>query len=260
MYRRIKDGTQGDCVKFNLIDKIEHLCDDRVVGVKYVSLAEEYLADHFPTFPVLPGVLMLEAVTQAAGWLLHHRTGFSKSICVMREARNVKYGQFVAPGNFLRVEAELVKMTEGGATFKASGTVRGDGGAAARPFKFAWSWPASTSPTETRCWPTSTSASASTTAAAWDLIRAVRSHRGIGRTHGVIAMTEIYKKVQGVLVDALGVDEEEVTPKATLRDDLGAESIDFLDIVFRLEKAFTTDPAKPSRFRAANCFPKTSQP
>ena len=50
---------------------------------------------------------------------------------------------------------------------------------------------------------------------------------------------EIYTKVQGVLVDALGVDEEEVTPKSTLKDDLGAESIDYLDIVFRLEKAFT---------------------
>jgi acyl carrier protein len=49
---------------------------------------------------------------------------------------------------------------------------------------------------------------------------------------------EIYKKVQAVLVDALGVDEEEVTPTAIIRDDLGAESIDFLDISFRLEKAF----------------------
>src|SRR5471032_2559271 len=49
---------------------------------------------------------------------------------------------------------------------------------------------------------------------------------------------EVYKKVQGVLVDALGVDDDEVTPKATLVGDLGAESIDFLDIVFRLEKAF----------------------
>jgi len=55
-----------------------------------------------------------------------------------------------------------------------------------------------------------------------------------------MAMTrdEVYSKVKGVLVDALGVDEEEVTPTATLREDLGAESIDFLDIVFRLEKAF----------------------
>jgi acyl carrier protein len=49
---------------------------------------------------------------------------------------------------------------------------------------------------------------------------------------------EIYTKVQGVLVDALGVDEEDVKPAATLRGDLGAESIDFLDIAFRLEKAF----------------------
>ena len=49
---------------------------------------------------------------------------------------------------------------------------------------------------------------------------------------------EIYSKVQAVLVDALGVDEEEVTPNAVIKDDLGAESIDFLDIMFRLEKAF----------------------
>lgn len=49
---------------------------------------------------------------------------------------------------------------------------------------------------------------------------------------------EIFKKVQAVLMDALGVDEEEVTPEAVIKDDLGAESIDFLDIMFRLEKAF----------------------
>ncbi len=49
---------------------------------------------------------------------------------------------------------------------------------------------------------------------------------------------EVFQKVKEVLVDALGVDEDEVTPEATLMGDLGAESIDFLDIVFRLEKAF----------------------
>ncbi len=49
---------------------------------------------------------------------------------------------------------------------------------------------------------------------------------------------EEFAKVQTALVDALGVDEEEVTPQARLVGDLGAESIDFLDIVFRLEKAF----------------------
>ena len=49
---------------------------------------------------------------------------------------------------------------------------------------------------------------------------------------------EIYEKVKTALVDALGVDEEDVAPNATMVGDLGAESIDFLDIVFRLEKAF----------------------
>ena len=49
---------------------------------------------------------------------------------------------------------------------------------------------------------------------------------------------EIFEKVQEVLVDALAVDDDEVTDEATLMGDLGAESIDFLDIVFRLEKAF----------------------
>jgi 3-hydroxyacyl-[acyl-carrier-protein] dehydratase len=110
-------------MKFNLIDRIEHLGDDRIVGVKYVSLAEEYLGDHFPTFPVLPGVMMLEAITQAAAWLLHHRSNFAKSMAVLKEARNVKYGHFVAPGNFLRVEVELNKTTDAGASFKAAGSV-----------------------------------------------------------------------------------------------------------------------------------------
>jgi acyl carrier protein len=49
---------------------------------------------------------------------------------------------------------------------------------------------------------------------------------------------EIFEKVQAALVDALGVEDDEVTPEATMVGDLGAESIDFLDIVFKLEKAF----------------------
>ena len=103
-------------MKFNLVDRIDALSHDRIVAVKYVSLAEEYLADHFPTFPVLPGVMMLEALTQAAAWLLHHRTDFARSMAVLKEARNVKYGRFVAPGGSLRLEVELNKTTDTGAT------------------------------------------------------------------------------------------------------------------------------------------------
>jgi acyl carrier protein len=71
-----------------------------------------------------------------------------------------------------------------------------------------------------------------------------------------LSRDEIFTKVQGVLVDALGVDDDEVTAKATLREDLGAESIDFLDIVFRLEKAFTTDPSKPFKIPRGELFPE----
>lgn len=53
-----------------------------------------------------------------------------------------------------------------------------------------------------------------------------------------LSSDEIFEKVQAALVDALGVDDDEVTPDATLVGDLGAESIDFLDIVFKLEKSF----------------------
>lgn len=57
-------------------------------------------------------------------------------------------------------------------------------------------------------------------------------------THAMASQEEIFSKVQEALVDALGVEEDEVTPEAKLQGDLDAESIDFLDIVFRLEKAF----------------------
>jgi 3-hydroxyacyl-[acyl-carrier-protein] dehydratase len=113
-------------LKFNLLDKIEHLDGTRIVATKSVSLAEEYLADHFPKFPVLPGVMMLEAVTQAAGWLMHHRTDFAKSMAVLKAARNVRYGTFVSPGNSLVVEVEFIKITGHGAAFKASSTVNGE--------------------------------------------------------------------------------------------------------------------------------------
>lgn len=71
---------------------------------------------------------------------------------------------------------------------------------------------------------------------------------------------EIFTKVKGVLVDALGVDDDEVKPQASLKDDLGAESIDFLDISFRLEKAFSTDPANPFRIPKGELFPENLDP
>ena len=69
-----------------------------------------------------------------------------------------------------------------------------------------------------------------------------------------MAMTrdEIFEEVQEVLIDALGLDDDEVTPQATLMGDLGAESIDFLDIVFRLEKSFGIKIPREELFPADN--------
>ncbi|MCE2881293.1 MAG: acyl carrier protein [Planctomycetaceae bacterium] len=66
---------------------------------------------------------------------------------------------------------------------------------------------------------------------------------------------EIEADVRDVLVDALGVDEDDVVPTATLKGDLGAESIDYLDIVFRLEKKFST-PEKPFKIAQGELFPE----
>jgi acyl carrier protein len=66
---------------------------------------------------------------------------------------------------------------------------------------------------------------------------------------------DIFGKVSEVLEEALGCDDEEITPNASLVADLGAESIDFLDIVFRLEKAFGT-PEKPFKIDQGELFPE----
>lgn len=113
-------------MKFFLIDKVHEITPTRIVASKNVSSAEEYLADHFRSFPVLPGVMMLEALTQAAAWLLYTGTDFSKSMAVLKEARNLRYGNFVAPGNTLQLDVEKVKDTEKGATFKATGLIDGN--------------------------------------------------------------------------------------------------------------------------------------
>lgn len=111
-------------MKFHLVDKIELLePGKRIVTIKALSLAEEYLADHFPTFPVLPGVMMLEALVQSAAWLTRLHQNFSKSVIVLAAARNVRYASFVQPGNTLRSEVEAMEIGENSAKFKAVATV-----------------------------------------------------------------------------------------------------------------------------------------
>ena len=109
-------------MKFGLIDRIIELSrGERIVAVKAVSLAEEYLADHFPTFPVLPGVLMLEAMTEAAAWLVRDAHDFSVNVILLRHARNVTYKSFVKPGDLLRLEVTCRRLARGDSDFAGIG-------------------------------------------------------------------------------------------------------------------------------------------
>ena len=109
-------------MKFILIDRIVSLePSSRIVTRKSLSLAEEYLADHFPTFPVMPGVLMLEAMVQSAAWLVRVSQDFSHSMVVLEEAKNINYKSFVSPGRTLEVTVEAVQIGEGQSEFRAFG-------------------------------------------------------------------------------------------------------------------------------------------
>ena len=111
-------------MRFTLLDRVVALEPGRsITAIKTLTLAEEYLQDHFPRFPVMPGVLMLEAMTQAAAWTIRLGEDFAHSIVVLRSARNVKYGDFVEPGRTLTVTAEVLSQTESITKVKASGSV-----------------------------------------------------------------------------------------------------------------------------------------
>jgi 3-hydroxyacyl-[acyl-carrier-protein] dehydratase len=111
-------------MRFWLIDTIQSFEPGaRLTAVKNVTLTEEYLADHFPEFPVLPGVFMLEAATQAAAWLLRLSEDFAYSIICLKEAKNVKYADFVPPGQTLTVDVSLIKKDDELATVKVEGRV-----------------------------------------------------------------------------------------------------------------------------------------
>jgi 3-hydroxyacyl-[acyl-carrier-protein] dehydratase len=113
-------------MRFCLLDRICSLePDTEVTAVKAVSLAEEYLADHFPEFPVLPGVFMLEAATQAAIWLVRISENYAHSMIVLSEARSVKFTDFVTPGHELRLSVEQIKREGSFVHLKFQGEVDG---------------------------------------------------------------------------------------------------------------------------------------
>jgi 3-hydroxyacyl-[acyl-carrier-protein] dehydratase len=109
-------------MRFHLLDRITaHEPGKSLTAEKVLALGEEYLADHFPRFPVMPGVLMLQAVAEAGSWLWRRTSDYAHPMIVVRGVRNVKYGTFMQPGRRMTVTVELAKQDGESFTIKGKG-------------------------------------------------------------------------------------------------------------------------------------------
>ena len=109
-------------MRFILIDKVLALNSGKhIETIKNVSLAEEYLGDHFPTFPVLPGVFLLQGMIESASWLVREAQGFAHSMILLEQTRNVKYKSFLAPGMQINYVVDVKALEDSVSSFKAYG-------------------------------------------------------------------------------------------------------------------------------------------
>jgi 3-hydroxyacyl-[acyl-carrier-protein] dehydratase len=109
-------------MRFILIDKVVSIEPGKEIKtIKNISLAEEYLGDHFPTFPVLPGVLLLEGLIESASWLVRQTENYAHSMVLLEQARNVKYKSFAAPGAQIEYTVQAGDIEENVSNFTGFG-------------------------------------------------------------------------------------------------------------------------------------------
>ena len=114
-------------MRFILIDKIISLQPGKEIKtLKGLSLAEEYLADHFPVFPVLPGVLLLQGLIESASWLVRKTENFAHSMILLEEAKNVRYKSFLAPGSQIEYTVQAKDIEENLSSFSGLGVSAGE--------------------------------------------------------------------------------------------------------------------------------------
>jgi len=111
-------------VRFCMVDRIVALeTGVSITAIKNLTSGEEYLADHFPGFPIMPGVMMIESLVQTGAWLMRATENFAYSTVLLKESRAAKFSSFVKPGQTLRMECRIHKRDDREYVLKCSGTV-----------------------------------------------------------------------------------------------------------------------------------------
>jgi beta-hydroxyacyl-ACP dehydratase FabZ len=109
-----------------MVDRIEELEEERIVGIKNVTINEPFFAGHFPDFPVMPGVMILEAMAQVAGVLVLNSIPDRKSkLVLLASIEQAKFRRPVRPGDQLRIEMKVTKRKTTIAKMHGSAMVEG---------------------------------------------------------------------------------------------------------------------------------------
>jgi beta-hydroxyacyl-ACP dehydratase FabZ len=109
-----------------MVDRIVEISDDSVVGVKNVTVNEPHFNGHFPGFPVMPGVLIIEAMAQVGGILISRVNANARGkIMFLASVDEAKFRKPVIPGDQLRIEMKILKMKHTVAKLKGTATVEG---------------------------------------------------------------------------------------------------------------------------------------
>jgi 3-hydroxyacyl-[acyl-carrier-protein] dehydratase len=109
-----------------LVDSILELEEDRIVGIKNVTVNEPFFVGHFPDFPVMPGVLIVEAMAQVAGVLvLSHIPDRKNKLVLLASIEQAKFRRPVRPGDQLRIEMKVTKRKASVAKMHGQAAVAG---------------------------------------------------------------------------------------------------------------------------------------
>lgn len=110
---------------FLLVDKVEEITESKVVAYKNVTINEPFFQGHFPDYPVMPGVLIVEALAQAGAIALFNKEEFKGKTPFFAGIDKVRFKKQVLPGDTLRLEVEIIKLRGSIGFGKATATVDG---------------------------------------------------------------------------------------------------------------------------------------